>query len=328
MASLGLKEATDIILRQNTMKRLKPKSLESTKGQVNALLKFFGDVPVNEITANSLFAYQIERSKIASPDTVNHELGLLKRILKKAVVTVDGYRTTLWEPIAENYQALRPRDWQPPKTFTTQEEQRIFEHAASDPNLELANIVFTITRNTTASGCELRGLRLRHLELNANPPRVHVPPDATKNDIRPRTIPLNDQALEAFTMAVRRAARLGSHRSEHYLFPFRVNRALWDPNKPASTSWLRKQSARLRKESGVAHLRPHAFRHLAVTELLEQGVPDQTVIALAGWVGAKMLGHYAHHRIEAKFEAVKALDKIGPKRAELPQKKILQFPQK
>jgi hypothetical protein len=41
------------------------------------------------------------------------------------------------------------------------------------------------------------------------------------------------------------------------------------------------------KERGSRTLRPHAFRHLAVTELLESGAPEQTVIALAGGLGGK-----------------------------------------
>ena len=326
MSSLGLVQAAEVILRLKEAKKLKPRSIESTEGQINALVKFFGDIPLNEIHSGSLIAYQEWRSKTACASTINHELALLKKMLRKATVILDGVKSNLWEPLAEQYAPLRSKDWAPPKTFTVQEQQRIFDHAANDPNLGLAHIVFTITRNTTASGCELRGLRLRHLELNANPPRIHVPPDSTKNDIRPRVIPLNDQALDAFHKAVERAAKLGSHRAEHYLFPFRVNRALWDPNRQASRSWLRKQVARLRKDSGVQHLKPHAFRHLAVTELLEAGVPEQTVIALAGWVGRKMIETYSHSRIEAKNEAVRVLDKIGPKRAESPSRKLLYFP--
>lgn len=328
MSSLHLVQAIEVVLRQKVARRLKPKSIESAQGQANALIRFFGDIPINEIHAGSLVAYQEDRSKTACASTVNHELALLKKILKKAAVMVDGVRSNLWEPLAEDYSPLKAKDWAPPKTFTVQEEQRIFDHAASDPNLALAHIVFTITRNTTASGCELRGLRLRHLELNAHPPRIHVPPDSTKNDIRPRVIPLNDEGLAAVKLAVDRAARLGSHRPEHYLFPFRVNRAHWDPNRQASRSWLRKQVTRLRRESGVPHLKPHAFRHLAVTELLEAGVPEQTVIALAGWVGRKMIETYSHSRIEAKNEAVRMLDKKAPQRADAPSKRLLHFPQK
>jgi hypothetical protein len=46
------------------------------------------------------------------------------------------------------------------------------------------------------------------------------------------------------------------------------------------------------------------FRHLAVTELLEQGAPEQKVIAIAGWVGRKMIATYSRARIASKSEAV------------------------
>jgi hypothetical protein len=65
---------------------------------------------------------------------------------------------------------------EPPKIFTGAEQERIFRALRSDPHLEIGDIVFTITRNTTASGCELRGLRLNNLELEADPPRIHIPP--------------------------------------------------------------------------------------------------------------------------------------------------------
>lgn len=325
MSSLSLVKAAEVVLCQKVAKRLKPKSIECAQGQINALVKFFGDIPLNEIHAGSFVAYQEWRSKTASPHTVNHECALLAKMLKKSTVIVDSVKTNLWEPIAEFYNPLKIKPWTKPKTFTIQEEERIFAHSGADPNLELADIVFTVTRNTTASGSELRFQRLRDLYLDAKPPRIEVR-EGTKNDVRPRVIPLNQPALEAYRRAVDRAARLGSHRAEHFLFPFRVNRKLYDPNRPASRSWLRKQVPKLRKASGVEHLKPHGFRHLCVTEMLENGTPEETVIAMAGWVSRKMIETYSHARIEAKYEAVKALDKKAPQREVLSLKRLLQFP--
>ena len=247
--------------------------------------------------------------------SINHELNVLQQILRKA---------GLWEPIKDFYAPLPEEAWKSPKTFTMHEQTVIFETAAADPNLELAEIVFTITRNTTASGCELRGLRFCNLEMNARPPRIHIPPDSVKNHVRPRTIPLNQGAEGAVQKAIDRAHRLGCHRPEHYLFPLRVNRKLWNPNKPASKSWLRKQTVKMRQATGVQHIRPHAFRHLAVTELLESGAPEQTVIAVAGWVSRNMINTYSHSRIEAKNEVVRLLDK----KPSLSSSKIILFPQK
>jgi integrase len=244
---------------------------------------------------------------------VNHELTVLSQILRKA---------GLWHAIKDFYAPLPDTAWQVPRTFTATEQIRVFDTSAADPNLELFDIVSRITRNTTASGCELRGLRLRNLELNASPPRIHIPTDATKNDIRPRTIPLNVEGLDAFLRAVDRAARLGAHHPYHYLFPFRVNRRTWDPLRPASRSWLRKQTVKMRSATGIPHVRPHAFRHLAVTELLESGVPEQTVVAIAGWVSRKMIETYSHARIEAKADAVRVLDKKKPPKPS----NIIEFP--
>ena len=226
---MSLPEAAELIFFQKAGRELKPKTLESTRGQINALVKFFGDKPLAEFHVGHFEHYQRDRGANCSPSTVNHELAVLSRLLKRA---------KLWEPIKEHYYPLKDRAWKAPKIFTAGEQVRLFKSLKENPNLDLGEIVFTITRNTTASGCELRGLRLRDLELEADPPRIHIPPDATKNNVRPRTIPLNTDALNAFRRAVARASALGSHYPEQYLFPFRVNRALWDPRRPASASWL------------------------------------------------------------------------------------------
>ena len=49
------------------------------------------------------------------------------------------------------------------------------------------------------------------------------------------------------------------------------------------------------------------MRHLAITELAESQVSDQTIMAIAGHVGQKMLARYSHVRSEARRQAVTAL---------------------
>ena len=329
VGSLSLFAAAEIWFAGKVSRCLRPKTIECCQGQLHALKKFFGDMPLADFHAGSFKAYQRSRTEgtgvfeengPAGASCVNHELNALQQILRKA---------GLWTAIADYYAPLKEPDWKPPKTFSVREQEALFTRAAVDPNIELVDIVFRITRNTTASGCELRGLRLRNLELDADPPRVHIPPDATKNEVRPRTIPLNEEAFEAFRRAVDRARSLGAHQPYHYLFPFRVNRAIWDPLKPASKSWLRKQTAKLREATGIAHLRPHAFRHLAVTEMLEQGANEHAVIAVAGWVSRKMLDYYSHHRLEAKLEAVRLLEaKKPPHPAPEGRGKLMHFPKR
>lgn len=327
-AIMGLVDAGKIWLDGKVSKGRSPKTLECCRGYLKNLVKFFGDQPLQQFHIGSFVAYRNARERgtgafeLNGPvgvSAVNHELNVLQQILKRA---------GLYGPIKDFYAPLPEPDWKPPKTFTMKEEQIIFDTAASSPDVELAEIVFTITRNTTASGSELRAIHLRDLEMDVKPPRVHITREGTKNNIRPRVIPLNADAEQAFRCAIDRANRLGSHRPEHYLFPLRKNRKEWNPNKPASKSWLRKQTDKLRKATGISHIRPHAFRHLAVTELLESGAPEGTVIAVAGWVSRKMIETYSHARIEAKAEAVKLLEKKPPTAVPMADKKIIEFPRR
>jgi hypothetical protein len=62
-----------------------------------------------------------------------------------------------------------------------------------------------------------------------------------------------------------------------------------------------------RIKSQLAELRFHDLRHLAITELAEAQVSDQTIIAIAGHASQKMLVRYSHVRSEARRQAVAAL---------------------
>jgi integrase len=298
-----LQDAGDLFLSLQR-ERCRPKTVECCEGYLRRLVEFFGSIPLKQFTVAHFEHYQTARGAMCGPSTVNHELNLLSRVLRRA---------GLWYEIKNNYAPLKDTLWKKPKIFTADEQVRIFRALKVNPNLELADIALTITRNTTASGCELRGLRLGSLELEADPPRIHIPPDSVKNNVRPRTIPLNEDALRACRLAVERAKRMGSRYPEDYLFPFRIDRATWDPKQPASKSWLRKQVELLREVTGIDHINPHTFRHLAVTELLEEGAQEEAVIALAGWVGRRMFETYSHVRIEAKARIVKLLGTSGHK---------------
>jgi len=45
-----------------------------------------------------------------------------------------------------------------------------------------------------------------------------------------------------------------------------------------------------------------------ITKLAEKGVPEQTLMAIAGHVSKEMLEHYSHIRIQAKRDAVASLE--------------------
>ncbi len=65
----------------------------------------------------------------------------------------------------------------------------------------------------------------------------------------------------------------------------------------------------LRKvKSPTTGLRFHDLRHHAITELAESKASDQTIMAIAGHVSPRMLARYSHVRVEAKRNALDALN--------------------
>ena len=163
-----------------------------------------------------------------------------------------------------------------------------------------------------ASGCESRNLHLLDVILTEGVPRIMVNADTAKNNFRGRVICLNENALAAIGRCLELAAKKGSCRPEHYLFPGRVVRGLWDPDKPASSSWLHHTWSELREATGLPWLTPHCFRHMCITGLLAKGVAPETVRQISGHVSEERMHHYSHTRHE---DQKRALDTIAPKKS-------------
>lgn len=326
---------------RNQRMGLKPRTHESTDGYLSALEVFFGELRLKQITAGHLREYQLARranallredseapggtqemrpwKRAAGNSTVNHEIAALGQILAHC---------KLWAAIKPYYSPFGIPSWSPRDVLNEDEEEHLFKAAAGDSEALLAYLVAVITNNTSAAGCELRGLRLnciflRELDLDEsgvdqNPSEIYIPPDAVKNNSRPRKIPLNPTARWAIAECMKRALKLGSCRPEHYLFPFRVKRGKYDPARPPSRWWLRNSWNRLREITGFKELRPHDMRHQCITRLLEEGTDPELVRSIAGHVNPKMMEYYSHIRRQAKYAAVMRIDPAAmvKKRAE------------
>jgi hypothetical protein len=66
----------------------------------------------------------------------------------------------------------------------------------------------------------------------------------------------------------------------------------------------------LRDEAGLHGLRFHDLRHTVITELAEMGVADHVLESISGHLSRRMLEHYSHIRIDAKRQALDALDDV------------------
>jgi integrase len=282
---------------------------------IETLEKFFGELVVGKIHLGHLRQYQSARVANAIPmlngevrkawqrkagaSIINHEMSIMQQILK---------RSGKWKAIAHHYEPLPLPAEQKPKVMTEQEESRLFEIAGSSAEFELAFLVASLSVNTTACGSELRNVRLRDISLTTTGARFVVDAVTAKNGARGRTIPLNPTAAFQMGRCIKRANSLGSVLPEHYLFPKRVVRGLWDPYKPASTSWLRNSFKAMREAAGLPWLTPHCLRHQAITKLLELGVAPEVVKGIAGHISDKMMSHYCHTRFSASFDALSKID--------------------
>ena len=92
----------------------------------------------------------------ASPaETINLEVGLLRRILK--------YHKQ-WARLADDVKMLPERP-KAGRVMTLEEKARLLETAASKPDWQIAHCAAVLALNTTMRGCELRGLRWQDVDL-------------------------------------------------------------------------------------------------------------------------------------------------------------------
>jgi integrase len=276
--------------------RISGKTFHEYELNIRTLSKFFGQTKLGEITAELIYDYQLSRREQCGPPSINHECSLLQQMLK---------RIGRWEGIAPRYEALPLSKKQRGQAMTTEEKERLFRVSATNPNWEAAFLFATISVNTTAGPKETATLRLKDLSLERR--ILSVQPEGAKNEHRVRPIPLNEEAFKAAKLALSRAKRLGSVSPDHYLFPFRIHRSLFDPTRHQTSfkgAW--------RKMTGAADLsrfRMYDLRHHAITALLEEpNVSEETVEAIAGHISREQKKVYSHVRMDARRKALSGLD--------------------
>lgn len=273
---------------------------------INRLTTFFAELALGDIHIGHFEQYQKLRTagegelRRAGPSLVNHELNTLSQILTRA---------NLWAPIAAHYKPLPLPRPTVGCALATDDEERLFRIAASNPRWKIAYCCAILTANTTAGPSEIR--HLRRCDVDLEPAVIRIT-EGVKNSYRRRTIPLNSAAAWAMRELLQRAKELGAADPEHYILPHRAANGAngFDPTRPIS-SW-RGSWDKLRKAADLPNLRMYDLRHHAITRLLEnEDVSERTVIEIAGHVSRAMLERYSHIRMRTKKEAVDALARKG-----------------
>jgi integrase len=81
---------------------------------------------------------------------------------------------------------------------------------------------------------------------------------------------------------------------QHYLFPGRLVRNVFDPSTHMSSTGLRKPFDAVRALAGVPWFQLNGWRHTAITRMAEAAVPIAIIMERAGHVTLRMSKHYTH----------------------------------
>jgi integrase len=321
-SKLNISEAIERYLADRAA-HVQPRSKRSEFDHAKPLREYFSSVPIRRIDLDSILAYVRQRkAKGLSNVTVNMEVGILRRILKRA---------KRWHLFADEVPRL-PEKRDIGRALQPGEKLRLLKVAQCKPEWETAYLASVLALNTTMRGCEVKGLRWRDVDLLDHSLTIR----RSKTRAGERVIPLNANSYIAI-MRLRERAHLlfGSDlQPDWYLFPSAEGYSKPDPTRPMSgwrSAWrsltraitcpacseLQTPAAICHNEkcgadiskikSSTAGLRFHDLRHHAITELAESQASDRTVMSIAGHVSQAMLAHYSHVRIEAKRKALDAL---------------------
>ncbi|MGA2348589.1 MAG: site-specific integrase [Candidatus Sulfotelmatobacter sp.] len=269
------------------------------------LRAYFKEEPLKVITAKRITEYRAWRAEQkVGPATLNAEIGILRRILKRA---------KLWARVADDIRPLK-EPGTIGRAITEEEMQRLLKTAVIRPEWETAYLAAILCLNTTARGCELKGLQWCDVDLFARTLTIRH----SKTAAGERVVPLTDVAISALARLHRRAEGFGSVEQSHYIFAAFVpkftfsgkkvidyNVTKFDPKRHIK-SW-RAAWRTLTKKAGLPGFRFHDLRHCAITQLAENGTSDSTIMAIAGHVSRRMLERYSHVRMEAKRNAMETL---------------------
>jgi integrase len=273
--------------------RCSPRTIELEEERLSLVTKHFGDAPLAAITAASIAAFQRARHDAGIGNrTINMDVGVLSRVLKSC---------GRWRALADHVHNLPERQHPVGRALTAQERQRLFDTAASNPEWEHVYCAAIVAANTSMRPVEVK--HLRRMDVDLVKKLLHV--RRSKNETSHRVIPLNASAVKALALMLDRADKLGHTEPEHYLWPA-CQWGRFDPTQPMlkwDTVWRA-----LRDAAGLQRLRFHDLRHTVITELAEMGIADHVLESISGHLSRRMLEHYSHIRIDAKRQALDALD--------------------
>lgn len=268
------------------------RSIEWVRDRGVHIERLLGSLRLPDVTADRIRDYmRIRQSEGAGKRTINMELDITARAI--------GHT---WRQLWPKVKKLEePKDIG--QALSSDEEQRLLDAAAANRSRTIHTFI-RIALFTAMRYGEIRILRWRQIDFDS---RTITVGDAKTEAGRGRAIPMNDSLVAILEMHrdwYRSGQGIGDIRPEWYVFPFSSAIKAIDPTRSATTIKTAWES--VRQAAGV-QCRFHDLRHTTLTKWAEAGVPESTMLALAGHMSRAMLERYSHIRMKAKRAAVDAL---------------------
>src|SRR3954467_10071029 len=236
--SIKLFAAVDDYLKAKKATANTQRAIDFDRERVEVVKRVLGDVRLSAISSRVIEGFQAKRRlEGAGNRTVNMDVGALRQVLR---------RFKQWRRLEDDVKKLTEAGGVPVgRALTVEEQKRLFESAASNPEWEHVYCAAVLAANTSMRGVEVKDVRRRNIDLE----KVWDVESATgkgvlyvtrsKNETSKRPIPLNQAAKEAVERMLRRADTLGHVDPDHYVWCASQHHK-FDPTKPAEkwdTAW-------------------------------------------------------------------------------------------
>jgi integrase len=286
--------------RENYDLNHRPQSAAFAKGRLAHVDRLLGSVLLPNLTEQRIREYIRTRlGEGVSGRTINMELGELSRAMGKT-----------WRDLWPKVRKLEERK-DVGHALTTEEEQRLLHAAAEDQSPNRNPMLYTFLRVALATGMrsgEIISLRWGQADLTK---KLLTVGRAKTSSGTGRQIPMNSELEAVLNLhASWFVKKFGEIQPQWYVFPGRLgkpqkgNLRPFDVNRHCST--IKTSWNTVRRRAGV-QCRLHDLRHTVATKMAEAGVPESTMLAIMGHMSRAMLERYSHIRLEAKRQAVEAL---------------------
>jgi integrase len=240
---------------QEVLKDLKSWKVDHYK--VAMISRELGHLPLDKITSTLLASYRDKRLAVASNQTVKHELGIIRRAMKKGIE---------WGYISSVPFLSSPSLKGQARTRRLKESEISLLLKSTD---EYLRHVIIILIETAMRRGELASISIADIDLDS---RLITLKDTKNGD--DRIVPLSNRALESINYLIKQAK---SQRLLNY-----------------SREWLTEKFITHCKSIGLEDFRLHDLRHEGVSRLFEKGLNMIEVSTISGHRDVSMLKRYTH----------------------------------